>query len=444
MLMSHPAIPEAGTVKPNGRQPRATSEGFTSNGHIAVGSPYPTDDLGPAAKRMAKKSVNRLSEPQIARELRSLNRLLRTERQCKLKLGDSLVVLIDHHKLRPVDIARYVKERANHLSEAYHVATMFPPATRQPHVPYTAFWMAMRTVRKFKELKLDPMETLAEIAAHGFTQHRDVTRHFAAKLRERQNRKALAESAKTAVGQPFNRCYHARFQDLLNVFPDHSAKILHIDPPYANYKRLGDGRYCGGSLTRTDCDSATAAEAIALTTDLLEHWGPKLKPGGVLLLWQASGPLRQRIAEAMEKFGWETEIVAIWDKGHIQAGNFEAPYSVQTEWLWVLRRAGDRLINHDNSPRGDVLRFAPVHQSAETADHRHAFEKPVELCKFLVGKHSFEGELVVDLCACTGAMSVAAAQMNRRWAYIESNPTNYRVGSERIARTLDRPSKAAG
>jgi len=166
--------------------------------------------------------------------MRSVVRLLRAERQNKLRLGDVLITLVEKHQLRIIDIARAVKERANHLCEAYHIARMFPPRIRHPHVPYTHYWMAMRAVRKFKTLRLDPLRTLAEIAANGFTQHRDVTRHFATKLRERESCQTLSHSAMACVREGFNRCYHARFQTLLGVFPNSSIKILHADPPYGN------------------------------------------------------------------------------------------------------------------------------------------------------------------------------------------------------------------
>src|SRR5438045_1299495 len=93
---------------------------------IRVASPYPVDDLGPAARRMARKSVNRLSQVDIAKRIRGLNRLLQAERRSKLKLGDALVVLIDRDRLRPIDIARAVNERANHLSEMYYTSKFFP------------------------------------------------------------------------------------------------------------------------------------------------------------------------------------------------------------------------------------------------------------------------------------------------------------------------------
>lgn len=68
----------------------------------------------------------------------------------------------------------------------------------------------------------------------------------------------------------------------------------------------------------------------------------------------------------------------------------------------------------------------------------HGFEKPVERCKFLIGKHIFEGEKVVDLCGCTGAMSLAAVEMNRQWVYVESNVANYQIGANRLAKRLRR------
>jgi DNA modification methylase len=122
----------------------------------------------------------------------------------------------------------------------------------------------------------------------------------------------------------------------------------------------------------------------------------------------------------------------IWDKGSIQPGNFESPYSVQTEWMWVLKRCGDRLLNHDNSSRADIIRCAPVWKTAETADHSHAFEKPDDLCRFILGKHTFEGELVFEPFGCTGSMCAAAANMNRLWVYAESHAENFRIGSSRL------------
>lgn len=47
----------------------------------------------------------------------------------------------------------------------------------------------------------------------------------------------------------------------------------------------------------------------------------------------------------------------------------------------------------------------------------------------LVRKHSMPGELVFDACGCTGPMSLAAINTDRRWVYAESNQENYGIGS---------------
>lgn len=406
--------------------------------------PRPVALLKAGAARMARKSANRLSEPKVARQVEKLGNLIRTERDGKLRQGDLLTVLIDRHELRPVDLARLLACRANHLSEMYWVAKTFPPQLRRPEVPYTHYWMAMRTVRKFRNLKLSPSSVLADIAKHGFTQHRDVTRHYADTLRRKENARALTRSVAEGAGHPLNSCYRAPFQTLLNVFAPASIKLIWADPPYSNYRRVSDGRYSGGSVTRTRCDNETAAEAISVTVDLLREWGPKLRSGGVLLLWQASGPLRRPIADAIDAFGWELETTVIWDKGNVAPGNFERPYSTQSEWCWALKRRGDRLVNHDNSSRADVIRFDPSFRTAGPSGYDHCFEKPDALCRHFIGKHTFGGELCFEPFGCTGSLCVAAGAMGRNWVYAESHAANFALGSSRLGSSARLQAKAAG
>jgi DNA modification methylase len=170
--------------------------------------------------------------------------------------------------------------------------------------------------------------------------------------------------------------------------------------------------------------------------DLLRDWKRKLASGGVLLLWQASGPLNSEITSAIEDFNWELTGPIIWDKSRPQPGNLGSPYSRQTEMLWVLSRPGDKLVNHDGSSRSDILRFAPVSYPNITDAQDHCFEKPMKLCAFLIRKHSHRGELVLDLCGCTGSMGVAAIETGRTWIYVESNRDNFRLGASRIQQRL--------
>ncbi|MBA3775270.1 MAG: hypothetical protein H0X11_02330 [Betaproteobacteria bacterium] len=388
-------------------------------------------------------SAATLATPAVKKSMGRLRELLHAERLCKLQQGDVLVKLIDGHHLRAIDIARQTKQRPNDLSQMYLTCRMFPPRARRRTVPYNVYFMSMRMVRKFKHLRLQPMDVLAEICEQGFSQHRAVTAHFSAKARQVENDRAMRMAELTTPEQPFNRAYHAKFQTLRNIFPDESIKLLHVDPPYV-YPSRGDGRYAGGSASSQSCDSAGAEESIGLVIDLLRDWQPKLKLGGVLLLWQAAGLPPRQIVDAIEQHRWSLERVVIWDKGRAQAGDFASPYAPQSEWLLVLKRPGNRLHNHDNSSRGDIIRFAPVSVPHLAGTQQHAFEKPVELGKYLVRKHTHERELVFDACGCTGSMSLAAIETNRQWVYAESNAANYALGTARLAGVPIGASAVAG
>ncbi len=138
------------------------------------------------------------------------------------------------------------------------------------------------------------------------------------------------------------------------------------------------------------------------------------------------------MATAVERHEWAVIGPIICNKGRVQPGRFNSPYSGQGEMLWVLHRRGDLLVNHDGA-RDMILRFPPASYPDRAHRQMHGYEKPVELCEHLLRKHSRPGEVVLDACGCTGSMSVAAINLGRRWVYAESNEENYRLGAARIA-----------
>jgi len=229
-----------------------------------------------------------------------------------------------------------------------------------------------------------------------------------------------------------DHAHHCRFQDLSPAFSDKTIQILAIDPPYV----YGDDTYGSRSARSLACDNDDPESAVAMVIDVLRDWQDKLATGGVVLLWQPWQSLLTEIAQAIERYRWAIVGPIIWDKGRPQPGQFESPYSVQGEFLWVLHRLGDRLINYDGSPRHSILRFSPMSFPGVSADQVHCFEKPESLSEFLIQKHSRRGDLVFDACGCTGAITAAAIRLERRWVYAESNAENHRLGSERIGRAL--------
>lgn len=404
----------------------------------------PTTDtiatLSRSARQLARNSASTLSLPAVAECMRKYQYVSAMERACKLIRGDLLVMLIDGHGLRAIDIGRVTGERPSDLSQMYSVAKTFPRRFRPEDARYNHLLMAMRVTRRFPTLGMTANDAYDEIVGSGLTQHRDVTRHFSTLTRRIVSSKVRRLTDQRLVPGLLDHAHHCRFQDLRSAFADRSIQIFSLDPPYV----YGDDTYGSRSARSLACDNDDPASAVAMVIDALRDWQEKLATGGVLLLWQPWQSMLPEIAQAIERYRWEVVGPIVWDKGRPQPGHFDSPYSVQGEFLWVLHRPGDRLVNHDGSPRHSILRFAPVSCPGASADQVHCFEKPESLCEFLIRKHSRRGDIIFDACGCTGAMSAAAIRLGRRWVYAESNAENHQLGSERIKQTLAASSQASG
>lgn len=366
---------------------------------------------------------------------------MRLERALKLKIADLVDELMGRHGLRAIDLARETGWRQSDISEMYATVRAFPPNARPAGAQYNHLLLAKRVLVRFPQLGFTPMQAYEEIRAAGYTQHRDVTRHFDRLLREMEatttSRRLLSSPADTsASASPIGRAFHARFQDVLPLFDDRSIQIFSLDPPYVFADDAGGRMYSGTSARSLSCDSSKPNAAIELVIDALRAGLSKLADGGVLLLWQPWQSLLSPIGAAAEESGWSVVGPIIWDKSRPQPGRLDSAYSIQGEMLWLLHRAGDVVRNYDRSSREMILRFPPVSFPGRSHRQVHGYEKPVELCERLVRKHSRPGDIIFDACGCTGSMSVAAINSQRRWAYAESNRDNYRCGASRIAGVL--------
>lgn len=66
----------------------------------------------------------------------------------------------------------------------------------------------------------------------------------------------------------------------------------------------------------------------------------------------------------------------------------------------------------------------------------HPTQKPLELIKELILKHSNEGDIVLDCFSGSGTTGVAAIQTNRNFIGCEINPEYYEKSKERIENTI--------
>lgn len=383
-----------------------------------------------SAKKLADSASGILARPEVAKSVERLRRLMGEEEKRRMAQADVIVVLIDRHGLRAIDLGRQLSIGPQLMTNMYRTARAFPKDKRPKGVRYNHMYLAALMTRKYKALNMTPLEALAELQRSKLTQHRDVGAHFGDLARAALKPKPDIERA-APTGMILGR-----FQDHLAEFADGSIKLLVVDPPFWYPRRAREG-YDAKGATSIESDNADGTDAVQTAVDVLACWQSKLAPGGTLLLWQATQMLHPDIFRAMWDNGWGYDRL-VWDKSRPQPGNLDSAFSVQTEDLYVLYRRGETPKNHDGSARTNILRFAALSRPRSQTAQLHGFEKPVEMMKHLVGKLTFPGELVVELCGCTAPTTLAAVEMGRRWAYVESNTKNFELGRQRIDAALQR------
>jgi DNA modification methylase len=394
-------------------------------------------------KRMKKASEFR-HKP--VKDLLKLTNLFFQETNNSFAIGDEIARLVEHKSWKISDLADYFNRSRSRLSEIYHTAKLFKPGERNYTIPFSHYEFTRKACRDFD---LDPIKTVAEIQKQDLNQQRDVTRYFADKRRRKENMKSADLSASRTVGREelINCCHNEDCRSVANRLGDGTVKIAFVDAPYAKYGSYKNGQHDKGGAARNDCDGSTNADVIELIDDILRILIRKLSKGGVVLLCRPGGildPLHTVITGAADKFGWKICKILTWHKGKAKLGGGNEPYTVDAENIWVLHRQGDKIENHDNSSRSVVLQFAPVAQRSITAQESHLFIKPPDLCKFLVSKHSYEGEICFDACGCSGNFSIAALELNRQFVFCETNKQNFELGSGRVYGAINKQKSKAG
>lgn len=370
--------------------------------------------------------------------LQRFQALLADEAMARWAVADALVELVDGHGFLISDLAERFGRRRNTLSAYYHTAQTFPKNQRDLSISFASYDNARQAGRRFD---FDPFWCLQQIVIEGLTQRRDVSRFFAQKKRDIDAARSVTQAGQLFDGsdQLINRCHLQNCRLITQKMPDHSIKLANLDLPYGPYSHYSDGVHERHGLTRAECDGNDEAVVMALLDDMLRLLEPKMTTGGVALLYRPGGfhdPLYSVIEESADRYGWSVEHVLTWDKRRTKLARPDAPYSSRTETIYVLARDGDQLVNHDDSSRDNIVSIpAARYRRGEEMDH-HLFEKPVALCEYLIGKHTHPNELVFDACGCSGNFSIAAATMDRRFVYCETNPINFEWGSQRIAHAL--------
>lgn len=342
--------------------------------------------------------------------------------------------------LKVKDIAVEVGASRQRLSELRRTAAAFPEASRRLDMDFHFRTVAARAA---KRMRLSPVAVLDEIIERRIDSTRQATRYLAERVREREARRLSKALTGDATGSTWSRCLRADFRDVLPSLPAESVKLILADAPYGTYGMYKDGRHTRVTPARRDCDGMTNEAARQLVVELFRLASLLMAEGGCLVLFRPGGLADPPwVLTAAEEFGWTCRHAVTWQRGAPKLGNGRAPYAPASERLLVFARGDEPLVNHDGSARSDVIQL-PATLKSYVRTNQHLFEKPVELMERLVAKHTFPGDVVVEPFGGAAPGCVAAARLNRKWLYVESNRRNYELGNTHLAQELTKLTSPA-
>lgn len=210
---------------------------------------------------------------------------------------------------------------------------------------------------------------------------------------------------------------------IMKTLPDESIDLIVTDPPYLmNYKtnrrKQKDHDFC--KPIKGDNDEQ-------LIKDFIKESYRVLKNNTAFYMFCSSNKIDFFKSET-EKAGFKVKNIIVWIKNNWTAGDLQASFGKQYEFI-ILANKGRAKFNGKRI--SDVWEFDRVAGKKQV----HQNEKPVDLIKQCIEKHSNEGELVMDPFMGSGTTGVACRELNRSFMGAEIDENYYKMAKDRIKNT---------
>jgi DNA modification methylase len=225
-------------------------------------------------------------------------------------------------------------------------------------------------------------------------------------------------------------------EDVARLLGGVQPALLATDPPYGVsldptwrdgvYNDLGPAekpymRIKGHQNTTFSGDTRVDwSEAFALVPSLIVGY-----------VWHA-GVHAAKVAEGLERIGFEIVSQIIWDKGLFAMGR--SWFHWAHEPCWIVRAVGARVPFLGSRDQSTVWRAASpkmIMGGSEEEKQDHPAQKPVALFEIPIRNHLDAGEAVYDPFLGSGTTLVAAETLGRRCYALEIDPTYSQVAIER-------------
>ena len=207
--------------------------------------------------------------------------------------------------------------------------------------------------------------------------------------------------------------------DGMKLIADNSIYLIVTDPPYlidykTNHRKDKSHEFC--STIKNDNNPE-------LISDYIKECHRIMKDNTAMYMFCSFDKVEFFKSE-LEKY-FKIKNMIIWVKNNWTAGDLKAQFGKQYEILFLVNK-GRALFNGKRIT--DVWNFDRIAGKKQT----HQNEKPTDLLKQCIEKHSKENDIVFDGFAGSGSTGVACKQTNRQFIGIEIEEKYCEIARKRI------------
>ena len=220
----------------------------------------------------------------------------------------------------------------------------------------------------------------------------------------------------------------------LSKIKSKSIDLILTDPPYniskvSNFNRW-DSKFGTISYEFGDWDTNIDFDI------LFSEYKRVLKPGSALIIfydiWKCD-----ILKELGEKYKFRQPRVCQWVKNNPTPVNSKFNYlSNSIEFFFSFTKGKNATFN--SSYDKGIYNY-PICHGKERSEH--PTQKPIELFKSIIKKHSNEGDIILDTFGGSGTTAVAAIETNRNYILMEKDEKYHQISETRIKQTIDKSIK---